>query len=1192
MSGFSVFVAGKYYKSDNGLLEEAESNTVELASKTVEQKSKENDFCLINTLINQPDIIISEKETHTATMFGIYDPSTFGVPKPEIDLSKIKTDLSGFRVDENGKIVRIENTAENGLVGSVSVEKKKELSFGEKYNAKLAGTEISGCARGGGKSCFASPGSEIAIGVNYKNTGAWDWSNKNVSLNITNPGMSVFYDNWLTRKRPVAVSRNLVKPGESGNFSFMIRVPATLGVYRFGVKPVVFYENDFHWLGDDKAFWEIEVKPEEQNENADDVGADTADAGTPVAGDLGVGGNPDEDAGKSENQKEEKTGEGKKDDKDKHIFGGGSGGTLAESETDVAIETYLSSFPLEYTNEEQVLFSFNSNFSEVKFKCRMDAGDFAECASPSAYGSLAEGRHIFEVKAFAGSGEDATPASHSFEIDRTAPLKVQDLEADSPEKGNAYLSGTLPEDGLPKIKAYYKKSEDCSKEAGENMESWNAAETLLEEDAKEKTGNRFELSFKGLEEGENYCFAVKTEDLAGNVSEFSNVAGIIVNNSADHILISEIKLYGENRFIELYNPTGKDEDLSGCSLQLLEREAGKTIKIDFADGGVISSHGFFLVADANSFEGAAPDLSRVLPQLSDKAVVYLARTSDYLLDKENGIENVNAAAIADGTEIVPLADANWSVERKAHPNSTSELMLAVPHKYDGNGYDSDSPEDFVTRRIPQPQNGTSIKEPHESQRPAIKPPAWNGEKYFTGEDINLKIEVADFEDGTVSGDNIVWRLDGNEAGRGTEIGLTKWISGKYNLSVEVTDNDGEKTSGAFFIEIASSGWSEAVEIPGADDAWVYGADMDEEGTLHIAYFRQSWDKEDNCINSIYYQKKEENSFSEPVEIIRVGSLRCYDMNKIDLKADNRGIVHIFYMGKDYNEGSYRTYYANSSDNFKQITPVFQDVQDIYDARLQIEGENIYITAIDQAGGIYYKKFSVSGSSIQLVRESSYKIDAAGITSYDFSVKDDKLYFVVLYQKENADYVPRQFTEGLPINPVYYVHKDSWVGCLEVEDADWSFDILDGKFYWSTSIYIQGGSPSYMLVNDSTDASSLLFAKQGNIWYRDNLDIKWKENSGGDGGEEYVIGFNRYADGKFHIVSLLRSYDSGGGVTSDIFWYIHDRDNLRKVGLFHGPGEDMASYYIAYVHNAGGKEGILFSSDTGENEPYKLYYLEK
>lgn len=1188
MSGFSVFTVWKYYKSDNGLPEEPEDKPVEVASETIEQKPKESGSSFMNKL----DIKF-RKEDHTTTIFGIPDPSTFGVPKPEIDLGKIKIDLSGFRIDENEKIVRIESTANNGSVGSASVEKKKELSFEEKYNAKLAGREIAGVRQEGDR-YVASPGSEISIGLGYKNTGAWDWDKKNVSLNITDPGMSIFYDNWLTKKRPVAVSQNLVKSGAGGDFSFRIRVPKTFGFYKFGVRPVVFYENDFHWLGSGEAFWNIEVREEE--ENKDNAGADgnVSNGDVSIPQGMGTGGNPNESEEDPVDGKDKKTGEDKGKNVNKHIFGGSEGISL-DAEKDFLVETYLSSFPSEHTNTEPIVFSFNSNFSEAKFKCRMDADDFAGCSSPATYDNLAEGGHVFETMAFVDGKEDTTPAKHDFEVDRTAPAKVQDLEADSPEKGVAYLSGTLSEDELPKIKVYYKKSEDCSKEARENIEEWGAEEILLEEDAKEKSSNRFELSLKGLEEGENYCFAVKTEDLAGNVSELSNIAEAIINNSADHLVISEIKLYGENKFVELYNPTDKDENLSEYSLQFLEEGANKTVKIDFAEGGIISSHGFFLVADANSFKGTVPDLSGALPQLSGKAAIYFAKTAAYLLDKENGIENLDAAAIIDGTETAPSEDAGWSLERKAHPDSTSELMIAVPHKYDGNGYDSDSSGDFVTRRIPQPQTSASIKEPHRSQKPAIKTPVWNGEKYFAGEGINLKLEVADFEDGTVADGDIVWYLDGKEAGRGTGIGLTKWIPGRYDIFVEATDSDGEKTSGAFFIEIVSSGWSGAAEISGTDDAWAYGADMDEEGTLHVAYFQQSWDNEYNCISSIYYQKKEGDSFSQPAEIIRVGSLRCYDMNKIDLKADDRGIVHIFYMGRDYDEANYRAYYANSSDNFKQVTPVFQDLQDIqgiYDAKFQVEGGSVYITAIDHAGWIYYKKLSISGSSIQIVRESSYKTDAAGITSYDFSVKDDKLYFVVLYGKENADYIPRQFTEGLPINPVYYIYKDSWVAYLEVGDADWSFDVLDGEFYHNASIYIQGGSSSYILVNDSMDASSLLFVKQGNIWYRDDLDIKWKKENGGDEGEEYVIGFNRYADGKFHIVSLSRSHYPVSGIASDIFWYIYGGDNLRKVGLFQGPEKNIASYDIAYVHNAGGKEGILFSSDMGENEPYKLYHLER
>jgi hypothetical protein len=97
MSGFSVFVAGKYYKSDNG----AESKPAELASNTSgqEPKEKEDDFCPLSSIINKA----------------------------------ARTDICLL-----SSIIK-NATDEQGSVGSASVEKKKELAFDEKYNARFVG---------------------------------------------------------------------------------------------------------------------------------------------------------------------------------------------------------------------------------------------------------------------------------------------------------------------------------------------------------------------------------------------------------------------------------------------------------------------------------------------------------------------------------------------------------------------------------------------------------------------------------------------------------------------------------------------------------------------------------------------------------------------------------------------------------------------------------------------------------------------------------------------------------------------------------------------------------------------------------------------------------------------------------------------------------------------------------------------
>ena len=87
-----------------------------------------------------------------------------------------------------------------------------------------------------------------------------------------------------------------------------------------------------------------------------------------------------------------------------------------------APETTIDSAPAALTNSASAAFTFSSNEPGATFRCRLDAGQWADCASPAAYDSLAEGQHTFAVAATDGGGRaDETPAGHVWTIDLTPP---------------------------------------------------------------------------------------------------------------------------------------------------------------------------------------------------------------------------------------------------------------------------------------------------------------------------------------------------------------------------------------------------------------------------------------------------------------------------------------------------------------------------------------------------------------------------------------------------------------------------------------------------------------------------------------------------------------------------------------------------------------------------------------------------
>ena len=62
-------------------------------------------------------------------------------------------------------------------------------------------------------------------------------------------------------------------------------------------------------------------------------------------------------------------------------------------------ETTIDSGPSGLTNDATPTFTFSSNEATSTFRCRVDSGTFAACASPHTTATLSTGAHTFEVRA-------------------------------------------------------------------------------------------------------------------------------------------------------------------------------------------------------------------------------------------------------------------------------------------------------------------------------------------------------------------------------------------------------------------------------------------------------------------------------------------------------------------------------------------------------------------------------------------------------------------------------------------------------------------------------------------------------------------------------------------------------------------------------------------------------------------------
>ena len=88
----------------------------------------------------------------------------------------------------------------------------------------------------------------------------------------------------------------------------------------------------------------------------------------------------------------------------------------------VAPDTSIASAPPAWTSSSNATFTFTAE-AGATFQCKLDgAPDFTACTSPASYSGLAEGVHVFQVRAADAAGNlESEPAAHQWTIDLSAP---------------------------------------------------------------------------------------------------------------------------------------------------------------------------------------------------------------------------------------------------------------------------------------------------------------------------------------------------------------------------------------------------------------------------------------------------------------------------------------------------------------------------------------------------------------------------------------------------------------------------------------------------------------------------------------------------------------------------------------------------------------------------------------------------
>ncbi len=99
-------------------------------------------------------------------------------------------------------------------------------------------------------------------------------------------------------------------------------------------------------------------------------------------------------------------------------------------------ETNITGQPAATTNRTTAEFTF-TGVDATSFECKLDAAEFAACASPQSYTGLAAGSHTFAVRAKSAGQVDPTPAVYTWAIDLTAPVTTIDTYPANPSNSSS-----------------------------------------------------------------------------------------------------------------------------------------------------------------------------------------------------------------------------------------------------------------------------------------------------------------------------------------------------------------------------------------------------------------------------------------------------------------------------------------------------------------------------------------------------------------------------------------------------------------------------------------------------------------------------------------------------------------------------------------------------------------------------------
>ena len=315
--------------------------------------------------------------------------------------------------------------------------------------------------------------------------------------------------------------------------------------------------------------------------------------------------------------------------------------------------------------------------------------------------------------------------------DTTPPSSISNLLAEAGNnRGEISLSWTAPGDdeSIDTSTEYIIRYSTSSEIISDN---WASSTDIIGEPIPGLSGSSENLLISDLDISQTYYWAIKSKDEADNFSEISNCVSISPQAKADGLVISEIQVKGSSylgnlandEFIELYNPTDYDIDLSDWSIQYRGSGSVSLKKKNFVSGNSIPAKGYFLITN-NDYDGhMIADMSHDSFQMSATG------GNIFLVNNQIDLINVDDNSIVDkisygsGDHLFPetlefdlALGENQSLERKNIEDSTAEsLAVGGDEHWQGNNFDSDNNSvDFVLQSNPNPQNSLTLTEPRSS----------------------------------------------------------------------------------------------------------------------------------------------------------------------------------------------------------------------------------------------------------------------------------------------------------------------------------------------------------------------------------------------------------------------------------------------------------------------------------------------